>query len=84
MIFYLFIRKIAANDADIEPTLISATIHELSALVMVGMGESSRRNFEMNGDVHPRATADDNSIIEAEYNELFPLLQPFNIFSKEL
>lgn len=48
-----------------EPTFIKATIHELSSLVIGGMGESSRRSFGMPGEFHPKATAADSRIIDA-------------------
>lgn len=63
--FYLFISQIAANDADMEPTFMRATIHELSSFVMGGIGESSSLNFGIPGEFHPNATADDNKIIDA-------------------
>lgn len=65
----MFIKKIAQNEADIEPTFISATTHELCPPVMGGMGESSNRNFGMAGEFHPKATADDNRISDATNNK---------------
>lgn len=67
---YLFINQIAANEADIEPTFIRATIHEPSPLVMGEMGESSRRNFGIAGEFHPKATADDNKISVARKHRM--------------
>lgn len=49
----MFINQIAQKEADIEPTFIKATIHELSPGVMGGIGESSRRNFGIPGEFHP-------------------------------
>ncbi len=64
----MFINQIAQNDADIDPTFINATIHELSSLVMGGMGESSSRSFGIPGEFHPKATALDKRINDATEN----------------
>lgn len=62
---YLSIRNAVGNGATIVPTRMATTIHELSSSV-IGMGDEADKRIGNVGDVHPLATAADNSISVAD------------------
>lgn len=75
MCIYLSIIQAAHNGTVIVPTVIRATIHELSSLVM-GIGESSLISFGSDGEFHPNATAADSKKNVAEMKINVRLISP--------